>query len=528
MTASTATTERVRALAEKVLSEIPQPKDHWEVAAQLEVSGIRDVDALQEYGCQDVFELAQQIAVLAHEIPPRPPARPPRPRPLLWRFIKDYTAGLLFSVPMAAQIFAMILFGYSLWAWVSFSSREATAIALGTVTSFIVTGGYTQAISRRGLFYIHQQEDILTKAICYRIFGVGLLTVAGVGVALFAVSGFFELLPVDMVLRAEIYYFLLSMLWLSFSILYMLRKQLQFAIITLAGILVVHVTTLILAWDMMAAHAAGLVAATVLSFLSGWITLFRRARRARREVAASELPRASMLVYVTAPYFWYGILYFVFLFADRMIAWSATPGRGILPFFIWFDSRYELGMDWALVCFLLTVGVLEFTIREFSERIIPTEQAVRADRIADFNRRFTRFYYSHLALFLVIACLSIAAAWTGINVLGESGAFPLVNVFFNPVSESVFWWAAAGYVFLVFGLFNSVFLFALSRPGYVLRALIPALALNILVGYVLSRTVRYDLAVVGLTVGALAFLLISSFYAVRTFRSLDYYYYSAY
>ncbi len=520
--------DRIPALAARILSAIEYPKDHWEVAAHLEVSGIRDVDARQEYGCVNVFDLARRITALAGGLALAAPRRPARLAPLLWRFVRGYMHGLLFSMPMAAQAFAMILFGYSLWAWVNFSTREATAIALGTVTSFIVTGGYTQAISRRGLFYINQAEDILTKAICYRIFLLGLVAVIAVGLLLAAANVVFEFLPLDMASRAELYYFLLSLLWLSFSILYMLRRQALLTLITVIALLAVHLAVLFLRWEMLEAHTLGLGTAIALSFLSGFAILRRRARRAQREFAASELPRMSMLVYATAPYFWYGVLYFAFLFADRIVAWSATAGRGLLPYFIWFDSRYELGMDWALFCFVLTVGVLEFTIREFSERIIPAEQMARADRAADFNRRFTRFYYSHLALFIVASLVGMAAAWFGMKGLREIAIFPLMTAFFNPVTEAVFWWAAAGYVFLVFGLFNSVFLFALSRPGFVLRSLAPALALNLVVGFVMSRAVSYELAVVGLTAGSLLFLLLSSFYARLTFKRLDYYYYAAY
>lgn len=521
-------TERIRPLAEKILSEVEQPKDHWEVAAHLEVSGIRDLDARQEFGCADVFELARRIIALAQEIRVVPLHRPPRQAPLPWRFIKAYVKGLLFSMPMATQIFAMMLFGYSLWAWVDFIPREATAIALGTVTSFVVTGGFSQAIGRRGLFYIHQKEDILAKKVCYRFFLAGLATVAVVGLLLLLVNLVFEFLPLGMSFYAQLYYILLSTLWLSFSILYMLRQQLLFTIITVVGILVVHLVILFPRWGMLTAHSLGLVTTILLSLIAGWAILHRRARQAEREYTGSELPRISMLVYATAPYFWYGVLYFAFLFADRIVAWSAEKGRGFLPYFIWFDSRYELGMDWALFCFVLTVGVLEFTIQEFSEQIVPAEQVAPADRVGNFNRRFTRFYYTHLVLFLVVAFLSIIGAHWGMSFIGRVGLFPLIEVFFNPATKSVFWWAAIGYVFLVWGLFNSIFLFALSRPAFVLRSLAPALLVNLVVGFIMSRVIRYELAVVGLTVGSLAFMLISSFYARRAFRHLDYYYYAAY
>jgi hypothetical protein len=505
-----------------------RPKDHWEVAARLEVSGIRDVDARQEYGCADVFDLAQRILALGGDVAPAPTPEPARRAPLVWRFARGYVTGLLFSMPMAAQTFAMMLYGYSLWAWVDFTPRQATAIALGTLTSFVVTGGYVQAISRRGLFYIHQDEPVLTEAICRRALWVGLVMVVGVGAVVLLANVVFEFFPLRMVVTAELYYLLLSVLWLSLSILYMLRKELLLGLIIVVGLLSVHLAVLLLKWRMVAAHSLGIAFAIALSLFCGWLILRRNARRAEREFTTTELPRWSMLLYSVAHYFWYGTLYFAFLFTDRFIAWSADTGRDLLPYFIWFESRYELGMDWALFCFVLTVGVLEFTIQEFSEAVIPAERAVPADQAEQFNRRFARFYYSHLVFFAVVSLISVVAAWGGMSLLLATGKFPYIEVFFNPTTRSVFWWAAAGYVFLVFGLFNSVFLFSLSRPGFVLRALGPALLLNVAVGFVLSRAVRYDLAVVGLTVGSLAFLLLSTYYARKVFKRLDYYYYSAY
>ncbi len=520
--------EQLRLLAEDVLSELERPKDLWEIAAYLEVSGIRDIDARQEYRCADVFDLAGRILSLTRQIPLVEPRKVRRQAPLLWRFFKSYARGLLFSMPMASQIFAMLLFGYSLWAWVDFSLREATAIGLGTVTSFLVTGGFTQAIARRGLFYLHQKEDILTKKVVYRFFLVGLIFTAALGALFFLANLVFELLSPDMAFYSQLYYFMLSLLWLSFSILYMLRQQLLFTLITAVAIIVVHVAILILKWDMIAAQSLGLGAAIALSLIAGWIILHHRAKRAEAEFAVTQLPRTSMVVYAVAPYFFYGVLYFAFLFADRLIAWSSDTGRGLIPYFIWFDSRYELGMDWSLLCFVLIVGVLEFTIEEFSERIVPAEQAALADGFEAFNRRFTRFYYSHLALFLAVSVVCVFGAFLGVIYLREIGLFPLIEHFFDPVTVWVFWWASVGYVFLVWGLFNSIFLFALSRPKFVLRSLTPALALNLVVGFILSRTVSYDWAVTGLTVGSLAFTLISGYYTRRTFRELDYYYYSAY
>ena len=91
----------ITALAERILAEAGTPKDHWEVAAQLEVSGIRDVDARTGFGCPDVFELARRVHAATKTIAASPARAAPRQSPLLWRFVRAYVAGLLFCMPMA-------------------------------------------------------------------------------------------------------------------------------------------------------------------------------------------------------------------------------------------------------------------------------------------------------------------------------------------------------------------------------------------------------------------------------------------
>lgn len=514
-------------LVEEVISISGRPKDHWEVAARLEITGIRDQDAAH-YGYSDVFSLATSIfESVKDSAPVNINGEQQKQQALLVRFTRDYLKGLLFAMPMAAQVFAMILFGYALWSWIEFSNKTGTAIALGTIMSFLVTGGFAQAIGRRGLFYSQQNAPTLARRVSYRFLRVGFLTLAITGLMLGLANLILDLLPGQMAFLAALYYTLLASLWLLFAVLYMLQRQLLFTSITVFAILVVHAVMLLSDWGMIIAHTLGLLTAICLSAFSGWWILRRMCRKEQAHIAIG-LPRDSILVYASGPYFAYGVIYFGFFFTDRLMAWTADTGRGLLPYFVWFDARYELGMDWALFSFILSVGVLEFTMREFSERIVATEKAYPAADKQAFDRKFTRFYYNHLMLFLIAAVISILVSYWGMTALRDTGLFPFIGVFFNPITEEVFWWAAIGYVFLVWALFNSVFLFALSRPQLVLRSLLIGLAADLVTGFVLSRTGSYELAVVGMTLGALAFLIVSTFHVSRVYGRLDYYYYSAY
>ena len=94
--------------------------------------------------------------------------------------------------------------------------------------------------------------------------------------------------------------------------------------------------------------------------------------------------------------------------------------------------------------------------------------------------------------------------------------------------RSVYLLGLAGYVLLVYALFNGVFLFSLGRPWVVLRALGPAIAVATVLAFTLSRTVVYWAAVGGLVGGAAVFALLSAYNVRRVLSSVDFYYFAAY
>ena len=95
---------------------IGTPKDQWEIAAQLEVLGLRDADARSDYGARDLFDLARQIygwfieGRFRSEIEREDPE--PRVSPIV-RFLRNYATGLTFSLPMALQAARILL--HSVW-----------------------------------------------------------------------------------------------------------------------------------------------------------------------------------------------------------------------------------------------------------------------------------------------------------------------------------------------------------------------------------------------------------------------------
>jgi hypothetical protein len=515
-----------------VIEETVSPIDRWAVAATLESSGLRDIDAVELFGFHDIFEMADVVyarirAILsAKEVDVEPLAEDSL-RTQVWRFTRLYVQGMFFALPMAIQIVAVLALGYALWAFLRFDEAQATTVAIGTTLSFIVTGGFVQAIGRLGLFYGEQGAHGLAHRICKRLILLGMLTAVVIGGAWFSfnmLSGHFPMLTV---LVALVYFFLLSALWLFMAVLYTTQQRLAIILAPIVGVGVIAVVFNLTPFGIFVSHWMGLAVTCVISWYWGNRVMSRRAKTVKGDKLLAVLPRASIIAYSVAPYFFYGICYFGFLFLDRMVGWSTADEA--LPFLIWFRTPYELGLDWALLCLIFTIALLEYTINAFSEMIIPTQQRFRAKQIDAHNRYFQRFYARQLVALILMSVVSGVFVYKAVLWTKRFDRIDQVRDFFaSPITFHVFFWGAVGYSLLVVGLMNGVFFFALSRPFFVLRPMIAAIITSLVVGFVLSRTLDYWWSVAGMAAGALVFSILTSRYVIRVLKDLDYYYYSAY
>lgn len=537
-------------LADEVMDKIGRPLDKWAVAAALESMGMRDADAAQEFGKEDIFNLAEDIYARCQE-KEWESTEEKKPKELtlkekLRRFFKLYIQGLFFALPMAGQIFAVLFLGYSLWASLQFSEREGTVVAVGTILSLVVTGGFVQAIGRKGLFYLEQESYVLAKEVCLRFIKAGTLVVIEVGLVLYLVNLIWPFFSHTMLAIVLMYYLLLSELWLSLAVFYTLKERLATLLLTLLGALIVYLAMKFTPWGIFAAHGIGLTTADVLIFVWGYRVLSHRAERVSAEFKLAKLPRAPILTYSVAPYFLYGTLYFSYLFVDRLVGWSA--GKFPPPYIIWFRTPYEWGLDFALLSLVLTIAALEYTVNEFTSLIIPIQKRFSAHQIPQHNGFFKRFYFGQLILLFAVALVSaLGTRW----VAAELGNHPPIvfpvflgddvqtktakgslattaGVFDDPVIALVFTWGVAGYSLLAWGLLNAIFLFSLSRPDFVLRAIVLALVINLVTGLILSRAISYEYSVIGLAAGSLTFGALTTWYTFKVLNQLDYYYYSAY
>lgn len=518
------TTEEEIGLLAKITAGKGRPLDFWEVSALLETNGLRDMDARNDWGAADIFSLATRLFRHVNELDYDVVEKKDETRALIVRVVKNYCKGTVFALPMLMQIVSMLILGFGIWSYVNFSLRQATAISLGTLLSLAITGGISQMIGRKGLYYLKMDELILVAKVTKRLYALGIFLTVFWGVASWVINTYFNLFPPDMFQLYLGYYLLLSFLFLAFSIFYMFENFGMIAFMVLFGIVAVYLSFSVLDAPIFAAQVISLVLMIAASNVVIFIKLRKIKKKSRAE--GRGLPSASSLFYSLYPYFIFGTAYFLFIIMDRVLAW--TSGRKFLPYFFWFNYPYEVGVDWALIPLIVTLALVEVFIYELGFLAFDKIRRIPATAAKSFNDYFGRNYKIAALTFFVFGSLSIAVALLFPLLLRQLGYGEQVSVFFNIIHVFVFFCASIAYVLLSWSLLNCIVFFSYSRPEYALKSIGWALLTDFLVGYFCSRSFDYYYAIFGLFFGAIVFALLSTVYARRFFKTYDYHYYSSY
>jgi hypothetical protein len=224
------------------------------------------------------------------------------------------------------------------------------------------------------------------------------------------------------------------------------------------------------------------------------------------------LPRLSALVYLLYPYFIYGVGYFSFIFADRLIAGlSISP----LPESIFaINSDYQRQMDLALLNFLITVPLLEYLGYKFIRYWYDCTQKLTAKKMKPFSRKL-QYLYGILISITVVLFIVFTILIVGELKPKNWGTQEILGTFLG----------CLGYLFFILGLLNSILLFSLNQARGVLTALLLGLTVNVTFGYLLAHLVNSSCAAFGLVIGALIFMLLSSHQVVKNIKYSDYAYY---
>ena len=334
----------------------------------------------------------------------------------------------------------------------------------------------------------------------------------GVGVALavlvtgWLLNQYFRWLPYPMDWVALSFHLGLSLLWLACGTLYVLDLSAAVGGAVIVGIAAVAFLHRFLGQPLLVSQFAGILVTAALSFLIAALALRRKARwKSEGEFLSARI------LHGVAPYFVYGVCYYLFLFADRLLAWTAQTTAFTMP--IRFLGEYETALDIAMVAFVIESGWVHLSMLSFYRQLNNGQAHNSAADSPAFNRELRNYYFRRGAIFLPLATV------TGFLTYGVAMHFGVLP---TPGMQKVAVIAVASYPLLVWGLWNVGLFFALSRPRNALIAITAALSVNVGLGYLFSRVGNYNDAVFGFAVGSLVFALLTTVLFLRLCRTIDY------
>jgi len=518
---------------EELLIEVSKhrmnPEDKYEVAAIIESMGWNDERARQEFGANDIFDLASDLWDSMQTGLVYSPEKTVEKEKVLQKiisFIRCFLRGMIFALPMAISVLSMLTLRVSLWSYQYLSLELATSISIGTILSFLTVGGFTQAIARRGFFYTTQDYYNMARKIINLFVKFGYVLAFILALVFSAFNAFFQMFPIRMTMVIVLYYFFLTAIWLSVTVMYILRKELAFTGLLIVGIILVAVLFYVFKFDIILSQMVSLVLTSGAAIIL--VRRFFASAEARMETKIEpQLPRLSITLYSVLPYFIYGFLYFAFLFSDRIMAWS-TNNRYYMPYIIWFRGPYELGLDLALLMLMLPLGFVEVSVSRFMKELETSQQTFTPDNTKRMSGMFVRAYFRRAGIIALLSLISAVIVYFAVYMLSKySSVLMLSGVLDNQVTHMVFIIGLISYAGLSFALMNAVVLFSLSQLEMVNQSILPALLVNLVMGFVLSRWIEYHYAVFGLLAGTIIFMVLSGLKVVKVMGNIDYYLYAA-
>ena len=536
---SPSTQDAIHQLIEVVKLRNGKPVNARVVSATIESLGIRDSDVQDDYGFESIPELGLHIFNSlnipelrglqneAQRLSDHKKKHTIRLSNYLsgrsQLFVKDYSTGIFHLFPVAIQILAIIVFGFSLWTFVGFNKLQSTSVVLGVVIGLVVTGGFVQVIGKQVSFYWYNEDFLMAKKAIHQIIAIGLKSIAILFLVIGTINCFIFLYPFQFIIITFIYAFLIGLLLLTLAPLYTIKQRYIISIAVTTGTVIALALHFYTKLPIYVVHWFGISISAIIPLLYlRWF--FKRILKHKRGLTNGS-PKIMLAIYRNLDYFFYGFLYYVFIFTDRILAWSTSLNRD-LPYVVYYEKDYEIGMDVAILVFFLLAGVLEYSVAAFSRFMEFHQYKERySDKIL-FNAKMKQSYISHVKLFAtsaviigVLLYLIIVKPW------GYEAGF---DEQMSDLSIKVSILGGFGYLFLTFGMLNVLYLYTLNVQKAALRILIISLSVNIITGLAFSRMVSYEYAVIGMLIGSIVFAFLTTRFTLKFFNKLDYYYYASY
>jgi O-antigen/teichoic acid export membrane protein len=505
-------------LIDSIYTNYPNVCDPWEIVAIVEALGYTDKTIAAEFGCPDALVLGQFIYAQRDrfsfvEIAAQPVKKSPELLDELRIFITQFSHSFVYTIPF---IIILILNYLPIQTKRDLLPPELNSLfGFVTMASLITSSGFVQTISRRGLFYMGLKDPVQANRICTPILSIGIFTtvlLSSIGM----VFSFYQGIADDKyIIVAGIYYVILSTIWMLFAIV---GLQYRFA----APTILIGITCCFFVFRVFIKLSAleAQVAMIAIAFISlSILSISNHIKNRSIEPKFGKqvpLPHLSVLVYLLIPYFLYGIVYFGFIFADRLVSNIATAGPyQLIP---GNSLDYQDSMDLALLNLLSIVPLVEYCSYKLIMYWYDRAKYMTLAEADSLAWQLQKRYWLLLGRIFLYFGLLMSITLILLSLLDRSQNDNILTIF-----------ACFGYLFFAIGLFNTVILLSLDRLRDVLGILATATIVDFIIGYLCSSLFGVYFAAIGLLIGAILFAVNSSKKTLSAIEQAEYcYFYSGY
>jgi hypothetical protein len=491
----------------------PQLADHWHVTAIIESLGYTDISIHEEFGIADALTLGKYLYSQHQAVnSPNYTVSPSRSAAFTLReelliFVEQFFRSFTYAVPLLVTLFLGNVTQHD--SPTVIPVELASLLTLATLASLCTSGGFIQIISRRVGFYKGLGQVALARQISSLFIKLGIVTSVLCGLIGLGFGLYQTLAADDYLIIANVYFLILNLLWLMLAVL---SVQWSWSTPVILGGLTVVLISLKLTLGISALEAQIVATGLTLPLVTALTIGFnRQPSPAQASTTVPNLPRLGALAYQLAAYFGYGVTYFSYIFADRLVAgFSVNPAAGLI-FAV--DSEYQRSMDLALLNFLLLVPCVEYLGYRFIRAWYSQSKSLSVTDSAKFARQLRNRY-------LRITILTVAL-FGCIILLTMNWIRPLL---WGSIDLKTVWIGCIGYLCFGLGLLNSILLLSLGRITDVLKTLVPALVINLIVAYLLANLIDVSFAAVGLMSSSAWFMTFSCLAFAKVMKQPDYAY----
>lgn len=517
-------------LINSIKERIGFPVNQLVVQAVIESFGVRNIDVKTDYGKNSIIDLASYIYNQLITEHPDTLKNENQKKQLQKEatisisnytviktklFLKYFPLGLFHLFPVFLQIAAIVVFSYSLWTYLEFNELQSTAVVFGVILGLVLTGGFVQVIGRQASFYWYHDDLSMVKKTIYEIILDAVKAILSIFLFIALINVMVNFYPFQFLIIVFGYAFLIGVLLLFLAPMHTIKQRWVVSVAILAGTVLAIVLKTYTSLNIYLTHWIGIAVAIIIMFFYLKF-FFRKTKMNTDKVIDSGLG----IIYKNYSYFIYGTLIYVFVFMDRIVAWSTSATE--LPYIVYYEKNYEIGMDLAILVFLLLAGVLEYNIAAFTKFLNLLVKSTPFKEYKKFNKRFYKAYWRQIGLLFTFSIVIFFILY--LVIIEPWGYQTYFKEALSTISMKVALLGSIGYTFFTWGMLNALYLFTLNQPNTAVKAITIAICINIVIGLFASRIFSYENSVWGMVIGSIVFMCITLKQCLKFFNNLDYYY----